>query len=74
VVQLIEHTPIKLVGWLRFLVGHAEDLKNGTCGVSSLVLDVDGWVQETVLPLTRRQCNIHCESSRVAHCWASKRR
>jgi len=46
-------------------------LKNGTCGLSYLVLGVDGLVwgnsSRAVLPLTRHQCSIHCESSRVAH-------
>jgi len=44
-------------------------LKNGVCGLSSL--GVDGWVEEedksrAVLPLTRIQCSIHCETSRLA--------
>jgi len=42
-------------------------LKYATCGLSSLVLDIDGGVQEnvscTVCPLTHHKCNIHCESS-----------
>jgi len=36
VVQLVEYAPPKLVP------GHTEDLKNGTCGLPSLVLGVDG--------------------------------
>jgi len=40
--------------------GHAENLKNDTCGLSSLVLRVDGRVHgnssRAVLPLTRHQC------------------
>jgi len=35
------------------------------------VLGVGGWVQRNfsraVQPLTRHQCSIHCESSRLAH-------
>jgi len=57
--------------------GHAENLKNDTCGLSSLVLRVDGRVHgnssRAVLPLTRHQCRIHCESRRVTR-GASKRR
>jgi len=49
--------------------GHTEDMKNSTCGLSSLVLGVDEWVQgnssRAVLPLTRYQCSIHYESSRL---------
>jgi len=51
----------------------AEDFKNGTCGLSSLVLSVGGWVgwvqrkgSGAALPLTRHQSSIHCESSRLA--------
>jgi len=37
-------------------VGHTEDLKNGACGLSSFVPDVNGWLQANgsrmVLPLT----------------------
>ena len=44
---------------------------NGACGLSSIALGVNGWVQgnssRAVLPLTRHQCNIHCENSRVDH-------
>jgi len=50
-------------GWVT------EGLRNGTCGLASLVLGVNGWVQanssHAVLPLTRHQCSIHCESSCV---------
>jgi len=45
-------------------------MKNGTCRMPSLVLDVNECVQASrspaVLPLARQQCSIHCESSRVA--------
>jgi len=41
------------------------------CGVFSMVLGSDGWVQgngsRTWLPLKHHQFNIHCETSRVAH-------
>jgi len=44
---------------------------------TTLLLGVDGWEQgsssRAVLPLTRHQCSIYCESSRVDH-GASKRR
>jgi len=77
VVHLVEHAPKKLVGGVRFPTGSCRKLKKGTCGLSSLLLEVNGWVQENgshpMLPLTRHQCSIHCESSRVAH-GASKRR
>jgi len=61
---------------------HTEDVKNGTCVLSNLVLGVDGWVQgngsRAMLPVTRhqwihQQCNVHCESSRAAR-GATKRR
>jgi len=66
------------VSWVRATkaarlgsMGHTENLKNITCVLSSLVLGVNAWVQENssriVLPLTRHQCSIHCESSRVVH-------
>jgi len=46
-------------------------LQNGVCRLSSLVLGVDGWMQENrshaVLSLTRYQCSIHCESSHMVH-------
>jgi len=42
--QLIEHALPKLAGWIRYPVGHTEDLKNGTFDLSSLVLRVDMWV------------------------------
>jgi len=49
--------------------------QNGTCSLSSLVLDVDGSVQgnssRAVPPLTLHHCSIHCESSNPG---ASKRR
>lgn len=49
--------------------GHTEDLQNGACSLSSLVFDVDGWVEwkgsRAELQLTRHQRNIHCGSSRV---------
>jgi len=39
--------------------------------MSSLVLNINGSVQDkashAVLPLTRHQCSIHCESNRVVH-------
>ena len=41
-VQLVEHAPPKQVGWIRFPVGCIEDLKNGTCDLTSLVFAIDG--------------------------------
>jgi len=42
-------------------------LERGSCGLSSLVLQVDGWVRRNsscvVVPLTSHQCSIHYESS-----------
>jgi len=61
--------------WARIPVSHTEDSKNGTCGLSSLVLG-NGWVMgasqgkasHAVLPLAcSHQCSIWCESSRVTH-------
>jgi len=43
--QLIEHAPPNLAGWVRFPVGSYLRLANSTCGMSSLVLGVDRWVQ-----------------------------
>jgi len=66
--QLVEHTPPNLGS----PPGRTEDLKNGTCALSSLVLGDDDECKETVqakrivLPLARHQCSIHCESSCVA--------
>jgi len=41
-------------------------LKNGTCGLSRLVLGVNGWVQwnwsRAMLPLIRHQYSNHCQS------------
>jgi len=77
-VVFIISTPYKI--WSAGLgsrSGHNEDFESGTCGPSSLVLDVDGRVQgnssRAALPLTRRQRSIPCESNCVAHD-ASKRR
>jgi len=46
------------------------DLKNGACGLSSLVL-CNEWVQgkasRALLLMARHQCNIHCGNSRVAY-------
>ena len=78
--------PAKLhSGWARATKtdrlgsSHTEGLKNGICGLSSLVLGFHGWVQgngsrAVLLPLTRHQCSIHCESSRVAHGTSKRRR
>jgi len=46
-VHLVKHAPAKLVGWVRLLFGlsYTDDLENGTCGLSSLVLGA--WVGET---------------------------
>jgi len=59
---------VQLVEWVRVELYRG---LNDTCGLSSLVLGVDGFEQgnglRAVLPLTRHQCNIHCESSLVAH-------
>jgi len=67
-VQLVEHMPSKLVDWARVELYRR---LNDTCGLSSLVLGVDGLEQgkglRAVLPLTRYQCNIHCGSSRMAY-------
>ena len=78
-VQLVEHaSPNLYKAGFDSRPGHIEDLKNGTCRLSSLVLSVDGWVygisSHAVLPLTHHhQCKIHCESNYVAN-GASKRR
>jgi len=61
--QLVEHAQPKLVGWARFLVGNrTEELINGTCGLSNIVLGLE-WVQgndsPAVLPAGCHQCSIH---------------
>ena len=62
-VRWVENAPSKMV-YSRS--SHTDDLKNGTCSLSSLVLDVNGWVQgncsRAELPLTLRQCSISCET------------
>jgi len=70
-VQLVEHATRKLVGLIRISAesSHTEDFKNGNWGLSSVVLGVNE--SRAVLPLTRHQCSIHCESSRVARAQAS---
>jgi len=46
-----------------------KDLKNGTSGLPSLVLGVDGWVQgnssRVELLSARHQCSIHCERAEM---------
>ena len=61
-VQWIEHALPMLESGFDSRSGYAEHLKNGTCGLSSLVLVVEEWVQRegsrAALPLTSRQCCI----------------
>jgi len=68
----LEHAPTKLVTCVRFPLGsYTDDLKDGICGLSSLVLSGDGRVQGSsspaVLPLTCYQCSANREISRVTH-------
>jgi len=48
------------------------NFKNGTCTLSSLVLNVNGWVQESsshagLALAAHHQCSIPCESNHMAH-------
>jgi len=78
VVQLVDHALPKLVGWVQFLVGSYRRLeKRYMLPVQPRARPwwVEGNGSRIVLPLTRHQCKIHCESSRVTHdarkrCWA----
>jgi len=71
-----KHMPPKMLGGVEFPVSHTEDLKNCTYSLSSLVLNIDGWVQGNgscvVLLLTSHQCSIHCESNRMTTVQASR--
>jgi len=51
VLRWAEHSkPLKLADRVRFPAeSYTEDLKNGNCGMSSLVLGVDGGVQKECL-------------------------
>jgi len=64
-----------LAGWVRFPFGSYRRLAKRFLLLSSLVLGAHGWVHgnasRAVLPFTRHQCSIHCESSRM-DCSASK--
>jgi len=70
-VQLAKQALSKMLDWVRFPVCHTKDLKNGTCGLFSLVLGGNGRVHgngsREVLPMTHHQCSIHCEGSGVAY-------
>ena len=70
--ETVEHKPPKLVGWVRILVGSCEDLNSGTCGLSRLVLSINGWAHgkalRAAMPLNRHQRRIHCETSHLALC------
>jgi len=74
-VQLVEKASPKLVCCVRF----RRRLENRyLLPVHPCALSVNGWAEQdnglrAVLPLTRHQCRIHCEGSRVAH-GASRRR
>ena len=68
------------VGWslaTKTWPDHTKDLKNDTCGLTSLALGVNGRVRgsssRAVLRLTRRQCSIHCERSGVARITSKQR-
>ena len=70
------------VGCARAIIGgrlrHTEDLKNGTCDLTSFVLGTNGLVRENssraMLPLARHHCSIHCESISCVTHGASKRK
>jgi len=39
-IGMVSWAHAKLEVWIRFLVGHTEDIKNSTCGLSTFVFDI----------------------------------